>query len=77
LRVELNVFECLGNFEYDYPNFHLNMSCYLSEVISGEITLMEHSDSKWLTIENIKKVKWLPADLVVVEQLVQRFGSNL
>ena len=73
LQVDIKIYEYLGSFEYNYPNFHLNMSCYLSEIISGKITLIEHSDAKWLLIEDINKVKWLPADLQVVEQLIRQF----
>lgn len=75
LHVEIKVCDYLGSFEYDYPNFHLNMRCYISEIISGKITLIEHLNSKWLTIDTIKEVEWLPADLVVVDRLIQRFRS--
>lgn len=52
------------------------MRCYISDIISGKITLIEHLDGKWLTIDTIREVEWLPADLVVVERLIQRFGSK-
>lgn len=51
------------------------MDCYLCEIITGKITLIEHLDAKWLTIDSIKEVEWLPVDLVVVESLIQKFGS--
>jgi 8-oxo-dGTP diphosphatase len=52
------------------------MSCYLAEIISGEILLVEHTDAKWLTSEEIHSVDWLPADLVVVEQIIKRLKSG-
>lgn len=76
LQVEIKICDYLGTFQYDYSNFHLNMSCYLTELIDGKITLIEHSDAKWLTISDIKKVEWLPADLIVVERLIQKLKSN-
>ncbi len=56
----------LCTVEYDYPSFHLSMDCYLCTVIEGNLTLMEHEDSRWLTPEELYDVKWLPADVTAV-----------
>jgi len=33
------------------------------------ITLVEHSDAKWLEYDELSSVDWLPADIEVVEKL--------
>lgn len=45
------------------------MHCYLCNLISEEITLLEHEDSKWLTKEELDVLNWLPADEGLIENL--------
>jgi len=35
----------------------------------GNLTLLEHSASKWLEMKNIDSVDWLPTDVEVVNTL--------
>ena len=69
LELEINVGEFLTTIEYDYPNFHLTMHCFICEIIGGEISLNVHNDSKWVTLEELENQKWIPADIAVVEAL--------
>ena len=62
LQTEIKVGQYLGTIEYDYPDFHLSMACYMCEVVSGALTLLEHMDAKWLRVEELESVDWLPAD---------------
>ena len=55
--------------EYDYPKFHLTMHCYWCHVESGSLTLKEHEAAKWLSIDQLDSVNWLPADLEVIKKL--------
>lgn len=54
---------------YDYPTFHLEMSCFLCSIASGTPHLLEHEASKWLQPSQIDMVDWLPADVLVVDAL--------
>ena len=69
LTVEISVGELIKTIEYDYPDFHLSMDCFLAEIISGEIVLKEAEAGRWLTKEELGSVKWLPADKELVEML--------
>lgn len=55
--------------EYDYPNFHLSMHCFLSSIEQGEINLLEHEAMKWLSHNEPDSVAWLPADHGLIELL--------
>lgn len=59
----------LTTIEYDYPAFHLSMSCYLAHVREGELTLKEHEAARWLTKDELDSVDWLPADRTILELL--------
>ncbi len=69
LDAEIEVGELFETVEYDYPNFHLTMDCFLCTVKSGELVLKEHEAARWLAREEISSVEWLPADLGVVKRL--------
>ena len=56
--------------DYDYPDFHLTMHCYLCHLCDGHYTLKEHSDARWLTADTINSVQWLPADEDLVTSLI-------
>lgn len=69
LDTEIAVGELIDTIEYDYPNFHLSMNCFWCEVIRGELILKEAEDAKWLTREHLADVKWLPADVTLIENI--------
>ena len=69
LDTEIAVGELIDTIEYDYPNFHLSMDCFWCEVIHGELILKEAEDAKWLTKEHLTDVKWLPADVTLIEKI--------
>ncbi|MCF0216298.1 MAG: (deoxy)nucleoside triphosphate pyrophosphohydrolase [Fibrobacteraceae bacterium] len=70
LAVKIDVDSFLCTVDYDYPNFHLTMHCFLCHVAHGEIQLLEHQDFRWLSENELKSVNWLPADVLVVENLL-------
>ena len=68
LDTRIQVERLVTTVEYDYPKFHLTMHCYWCSIESGQLTLKEHEAARWLTIEQINSVDWLPADKVVVDE---------
>ena len=71
LTIEISVGELIKTVEYDYPSFHLSMDCFWAEVISGQIELKEAEAARWLSREELLDVKWLPADLELIELIRQ------
>ncbi len=67
LDTEIEVKEFLETVEYDYPEFHLSMDCFFCTIKSGELVLKEHEAAKWLTVETLDSVDWLPADEALVQ----------
>lgn len=67
LDIEIEVKDFLETVEYDYPEFHLSMDCFFCSIRSGELVLKEHEAAKWLTVETLDSVDWLPADQGLIE----------
>lgn len=73
LDAEIEVGELLETIEWDYPNFHLTMHCFICMLISESIHLNEHEAAAWLTRGTLRSVKWLPADeglIPLIEELL-------
>ena len=71
---EISVDEYISTIEYDYPEFHLSMRCYWCSLISGDLVLKEAEDAKWLDVETIDSVKWLPADITLIDEIKKRMA---
>ena len=69
LSTEIMVDEFICTVEYDYPNFHLTMHCFLCSLLTESLHLNEHEAARWLTKNDWESVKWLPADMIVIEKL--------
>ena len=70
LSTEISVDKFLCTVEYDYPQFHLTMHCFLCSLKTDSMHLNEHEAARWLKGNELDSVKWLPADKMVVEQLI-------
>ena len=73
LDTEIAVGERITTIEYDYPEFHLCMECFLAHIIDGSLVLKEHKAARWLKKNELDSVKWLPADQTIIELLKQLF----
>lgn len=69
LDTEIEVKDFLETVEYDYPNFHLSMDCFFCTIKSGKLVLKEHEAAKWLTVDTLDSVHWLPADRGLIEAI--------
>ena len=72
LSTEISVDEFLCTVEYQYPAFYLTMHCYLCSLVSETLHLNEHEAACWLSKDRLDSVKWLPADVKVVEVMKSR-----
>ena len=73
LDTVVEVGELIDTVEYDYPNFHLSMDCFICTIKEGNLVLKEHEDAKWLTKDTLHSVDWLPAD----EGLVKKIDESI
>ncbi|MCR5171458.1 MAG: (deoxy)nucleoside triphosphate pyrophosphohydrolase [Treponema sp.] len=75
LATEIRVGDYIDTIEYDYPDFHLSMRCYKCFVISGKLKLLEHENAVWLTVDNLRSVNWLPADITILDKVQKMLSS--
>jgi 8-oxo-dGTP diphosphatase len=59
-----------GTSEYDYEKFYVVMRCYLCTLENDSMSLSAHSEVKWVSRHDAHELKWLDADLPIIEKLI-------
>lgn len=76
LLVDIKVGKKLITVEHDYPGFHLSMDCFWAELVNDEDpVLTEHEAARWLAKDALNEVDWLPADVKVVEAVLNSYTT--
>ena len=70
IEADISVDRYFDMSEYDYPKFHAKLYCYLCSMKDENYTLLEHSSAVWLGRDDVGSVKWLGADLPIIEKLI-------
>ena len=79
LSAEIRVDAFRHTVDYDYPQFHLTMHCYLCSLASEALHLNEHEAARWLSAGTLRSVRWLPADeglLPLIERELNKTNST-
>ncbi len=71
LSTDISVDKFLSTIDYDYPDFHLTMHCFLCSLMSEALHLNEHEAARWLSASELSSVSWLPADLQLLPLIVK------
>ncbi|MFL0251929.1 (deoxy)nucleoside triphosphate pyrophosphohydrolase [Clostridium neuense] len=69
LELDIKISKYVTTIDYDYTNFHLTMHCFLCEVCGGKLHLNAHNEVRWVPLDELFKLNWVPADVFVVESL--------
>jgi 8-oxo-dGTP diphosphatase len=52
------------------------MQCYWCAIVEGTPVLKEHEAARWLDLDSLDSVAWLPADLSVVELIREKLSTD-
>lgn len=77
LSADIKVIKYLNTIKHDYPKFSLIMHNFICEFVSSEFCLMEHEAAKFVEFNEIEKVDFLPADLLIIPDLKNYLSSIL
>ena len=71
MKANIEVESFFYHVHYQYPNFILEMDCYLCHLLDDHIILLEHSDCKWINPDE-DNILWVPADVDVINEIRKR-----
>ncbi|MBO7122488.1 MAG: NUDIX domain-containing protein [Treponema sp.] len=75
LASKISVGKKIADVEWDYPDFHLSMQCFECALVSGGLDLLEAQSAAWLGADNLRSVKWLPADEAILDKVAARLNA--
>ena len=66
LATEIGSDRFITTVQFDYPEFHLIMHCFICHITAGQPQLLEAKAAKWLDKNDLESVEWLPADRAIL-----------
>lgn len=70
LKTTIEPIKYIGVSNYEYKDiekpFSITMYAYECRLIQGELELTEHTEKKWVNVENLKSINFAAADLPIV-----------
>lgn len=69
LKATVTIKRLIETVEYDYPDFHLTMDCFLCSAAQQSFVLTEHKEAKWFKKQDLDTVDWMPANAGLIETL--------
>ena len=76
LSADIHVGKLLYMVEWDYPQFHLTMHCYMCTLVQDALHLNEHEAARWLSMADLHSVNWLPADEMLLPLIGQEMNQS-
>ncbi len=66
LATEIEIDRFITTVQFDYPEFHLIMHCFICHITAGQPQLLEAKAAKWLDKNDLESIEWLPADRAIL-----------
>ncbi|ALC83082.1 MULTISPECIES: (deoxy)nucleoside triphosphate pyrophosphohydrolase [Bacillus] len=70
LQCQIETKEILNENVHEYDTFIINLIAIKCSIVKGTPIRSEHSKLIWLKRENLDSLKWAPADVPAVKQLI-------
>lgn len=69
LNLEIKVGELFMKVRHTYTDIDIYLYLYMAEIVGGELKLMEHSEIKWITKDEIDDLEFCPADKDILAKI--------
>jgi len=72
LGVTVAVGEVFMEVVHEYPDLTVRLKLFCARIAEGEPQMLEHSDIRWITVEEIPLYDFCPADEEILAELIRR-----
>lgn len=76
MGVRIAVGRALAPATHHYPAFTVTLYPFVCSIVSGEITLYEHSAVSWLPASRMHELDWADADIPVIAEYQRTFSHH-
>lgn len=74
LGISLSVGDVFMQVEHEYPDLTVRLTLFHAFIASGEPQKLEHNDIRWITPQEIPNYDFCPADVEILQKIVQEFS---
>ena len=71
LAVEVSVGDVFMEVLHEYPDLLVRLTLFHSAIVAGTPQMLEHNDIQWITVEQIPKFDFCPADVDILKKLME------
>ena len=71
LAVTLQVGEVFMELTHQYPDLTVHLTLFHTSIQEGTPQMLEHNDIRWITVEEIDRYPFCPADEEILQKLKQ------
>ena len=76
LDADIKIIKYLNTIEYTYPTFHLIMHNFICKLKSCHMSLLEHEAAKFVDVNELDSIDFLPADKLILEDIKKAIESH-
>ncbi len=73
LAVEVDVGSEFMQVTHEYPDITVHLTVFNSQILKGVPVLIEHSDLRWITPQEIEKYDFCPADEEILKKIKEKY----
>lgn len=70
LAVEVAAGSVYMEVTHEYPDIAVHLTLYNAKIVSGRPQLLEHTELAWISVADIPKYDFCPADTAILEKLL-------
>lgn len=71
LELDIKVLGVFTRSTYKFDGKEIHFTVFNAEIINGKLKLNVHNDAQWVTLEELKNYKFMPADIEFVEKILK------
>lgn len=76
LAVEVAVSDIFLEVTHTYPDITVHLTLFHASIVQGVPQKLEHNDIRYITVDEIPKYEFCPADEVILQKLRQEGGRS-
>ncbi|HDM76126.1 MAG TPA: (deoxy)nucleoside triphosphate pyrophosphohydrolase [Deltaproteobacteria bacterium] len=72
LDVDIEVVDPFITVNHRYPEFYISLMTFWCKIKGGKIRLLEHSDYKWVELEELTSYDFVEADAILIKKIIEK-----
>ena len=76
LAVKIRVDDVYMQLVHEYPDMTVELTLFNAAIVEGEPQLLEHSEIRYISVDEIDRFDFCPADVEILKKLKADFGVS-